>query len=85
MSRLPRTPAALLLSRLIIGLAGGPATAAVTERWTRQFGSDKDDRAYAAAVDGSGNVYVAGATAGALPDQSLLGPWDAYLRKYKGG
>jgi hypothetical protein len=37
--------------------------------WTRQFGSPTTDRALGVAVDGSGNVYVTGATLGALPGQ----------------
>jgi hypothetical protein len=35
--------------------------------WTRQFGSSDDDYAPAVAVDGAGNAYGAGTTAGSLP------------------
>jgi hypothetical protein len=54
------------------------------ELWTRQFGGSADDRATALRVDGSGNVYVAGTTNGALPGQSGAGDFDPFLRKYDG-
>jgi len=57
----------------------GPAALA---GWTREFGSPAWDRGNAVAVDGSGNIIVAGATQGALPGQTLGGSWDAYVRKY---
>lgn len=53
-----------------------------TEIWTRQFGSNGDDYAYTMSVSQSGDVYIAGQTAGALPSQSLLGAVDAYVSKY---
>jgi len=54
------------------------------ELWTRQFGTSIDDHAGGVAVDGSGNVYVAGYTYGALPGQENLGDGDAFVRKYDG-
>jgi beta-propeller repeat-containing protein len=36
-------------------------------QWTRQVGTVGDDHAYGLAVDGSGNVYVVGATTGGFP------------------
>ena len=52
------------------------------EVWTRQFGSPESDSASGVAVDGEGNVYVAGWTGGALPDQVSAGMEDAFLRTY---
>src|SRR3989475_475984 len=49
--------------------------------WTRQFGTSADDQAYAIAVDASG-AYVAGYAAGALPEQTSTGGFDAFVRKY---
>ncbi|WP_147371334.1 SBBP repeat-containing protein [Meiothermus hypogaeus] len=50
--------------------------------WTRQFGTDSAETVSALAVDGQGNVLVAGDVAGALPGQTYLGDSDAFLRKY---
>ncbi len=52
------------------------------EVWTRQFGSPESDSASGVAVDGEGNVYVAGGTGGTLPDQVSVGRGDAFLSKY---
>jgi len=48
--------------------------------WTRQFGSDQNDQAYAVASAPGGGVYVGGSTSGALPGQTLTN--QAYLVKY---
>ncbi len=50
--------------------------------WLKQLGSSKDDLAYGVAVDASGNVYVVGTTAGALPSASSAGNDDAFIAKY---
>lgn len=50
--------------------------------WLDQFGSSAYDWACSVAVDGSGNVYLAGFTDGALPGQSSAGGADAFVRKY---
>ncbi|MFQ5933557.1 MAG: SBBP repeat-containing protein, partial [Dehalococcoidia bacterium] len=50
--------------------------------WVRQFGSGATDMATDVAVDREGNVYVAGITAGVLPDQTSAGSRDALVRKY---
>jgi hypothetical protein len=51
------------------------------ELWTRQFGSNTYDRAWAITADASG-VYVAGETGGVLSGQSSAGRGDAFIRKY---
>jgi hypothetical protein len=52
-----------------------------TVAWTRQFGSVAEDDAIAVFAVGKG-VYVAGSTLGALPEGTLLGETDIFLRKY---
>ena len=51
------------------------------ELWTSQFGSPAPDEALALAVDGAGNIFVAGSTDGALPGQTRAGLNDAFARK----
>src|SRR5439155_333651 len=53
-----------------------------TALWTDQFGAGGTVSAAAVAVDAGGNVYVAGAAAGALPGQTAAGVTDAFVRKY---
>ena len=52
--------------------------------WVRQFGGGEaqSEAAFAVAVDGDGNVFVAGRTSGELPDQYTWGGFDSFLRKY---
>jgi hypothetical protein len=50
--------------------------------WIRQFGSAALDWATSSAVDSSGNVFVAGYTAGALSGQTHAGSNDAFVAKY---
>ena len=50
-------------------------------QWTRQFGTGSDDRAYAAAIDTTGRVFVAGTTSGALAGANAGGQ-DAFVRVY---
>jgi len=49
--------------------------------WSRQFGSTEQDHGTGVVVDLTG-VYVVGWTEGALPGQSFLGDYDAFIRKY---
>ena len=49
--------------------------------WTRQFGTGSGDSAAGVAVDGSGNVVVAGWTLGSL-DGVIAGNSDAFVRKF---
>lgn len=51
--------------------------------WSKQFGSDKDDRAIGVATDASGNAYVVGHTDGPiLPSVTPLGNRDAFIIKF---
>jgi hypothetical protein len=50
--------------------------------WTRQFGSELRDAGYGVAVDGSGNIYVAGETSGSLEGNENAGGTDLFLVKY---
>jgi hypothetical protein len=51
-----------------------------TVRWIKQFGTDKDDFAYAVTTDRSGLVYAAGATKGAMDGVTDPGDYsDAFL------
>jgi alpha-tubulin suppressor-like RCC1 family protein len=52
------------------------------KQWTRQLGSPTSDLAYGVAVDGCGNVYVAGYTAGSLDGNTSAGDWDLFMVKY---
>ncbi len=52
------------------------------EIWTRQFGSDWDDKIHAIAASKDGTVYVAGETRGAFTDDEPYGDWDGFIRLY---
>lgn len=52
-----------------------------TAPWTRQLGSAGADQAFDLAVDAAGNVYVVGATTGALQGE-MRGATDAVIVKY---
>ena len=52
------------------------------ELWTRQFGSAIYAGALAVAVDGAGNIIVAGHIWGALPGQTRAGLYDAFVREF---
>jgi hypothetical protein len=52
-----------------------------TELWIRQFGTPSHDEIRSIALDGGGNVYVAGHTNGLLSKNSY-GSFDCIIRKY---
>ena len=54
-----------------------------TKQWTRLLGTASSDVGWGVAVDGSGNVYVAGTTEGDLDGQTHSGgTYDTFLTKY---
>jgi hypothetical protein len=53
------------------------------QSWIRQFGTTYQDEVYAAASDGSGGVYVSGATDGSLGGPNVNDD-DAWLARYDG-
>ena len=50
--------------------------------WTRQFGSTAAELVTSVAIDGVGNIVIAGQTSGTLPGQTSAGGVDAFVRKY---
>ncbi len=49
--------------------------------WTKQFGTGSSDSAKSIVLDSSLNIYLAGATGGALPGQTSAGADDAFIVK----
>ncbi|MBU0479357.1 SBBP repeat-containing protein, partial [bacterium] len=49
--------------------------------WTRQFGSMSDDTSNNVALDGNGNIYLAGSTRGDLDGNKNMGISDIFLTK----
>jgi hypothetical protein len=54
------------------------------KRWSRQFGSTANDYAEGIATDPSGNVYLAGYTAGGMDGNASAGSYDLFVAKYDG-
>src|SRR5258705_6888331 len=52
------------------------------EMWTRQFGGGGGESAAAVRVDHAGNAYVVGGTRAALPGQTNIGDYDAFITKW---
>jgi hypothetical protein len=52
------------------------------KQWTRQLGTSSYDKATGVAVDGSGDIYVTGYTAGGLDGNTYAGWGDIFLVKY---
>jgi hypothetical protein len=50
--------------------------------WTRQFGSSDTDYGRGVALDGLGNIYIAGLTSGNVAAPFGGGTWDMFLAKY---
>src|SRR5262245_19168254 len=50
--------------------------------WLHQVGSVLAATPLGRAVDGDGNIYLAGTAGGALPGQTAAGGFDAFVRKY---
>jgi hypothetical protein len=52
------------------------------EVWTRQFGGGGGESAASVRVDHAGNAYVVGGTRAALPGQTNIGDYDAFITKW---
>ena len=52
------------------------------ELWTRQFGGGGGESAASVRVDHAGNAYVVGGTRAALPGQTNIGDYDAFIVKF---
>jgi Beta-propeller repeat len=55
------------------------------EVWTRQFGGGGAESAAAVRIDHAGNAYVVGGTRAALPGQTNIGDYDAFIVKFDPG
>lgn len=64
------------------GGGGGSSDVVQEESWVSQFGSTAYDQTYIMAVDGSGYIYIAGATMGNLDGNTNQGVGDIFLSKY---
>ena len=74
----------LVADCLIARVHCGSVDATSRIEWSRQFGTQRYDLAYAAAPDGEGGTYVAGFTNYFLPGQEYHHRYDAFLRRYDG-
>jgi prepilin-type N-terminal cleavage/methylation domain-containing protein len=54
------------------------------ELWTKQFGTAGDDRAQNISIDNSGYIYNVGGVSAALPSQTYLGSFDAFICRMDG-
>jgi len=57
-------------------------TPAGDEMWTRQFGGGGGESAASVRIDHAGNAYVVGGTRAALPGQTNIGDYDAFITKF---
>ena len=58
------------------------SAATLQAEWVDQFSAVVGGTDCSQAVDGAGNIYVAGTTDAALAGQTHYGSWDGFLRKY---
>jgi len=76
----------LVIGVLLLNLGLSNASAQITPPtldWVRQFGTPGADLAHGGTVDSSGNYYMGGVAAGALPGSPFAGGInDMYLRKW---
>jgi hypothetical protein len=72
----------LVADCLVARVHCGSVDATSRIEWSRQFGTQRYDLAYAAAPDGEGGSYVAGFTNYFLPGQEYYRRYDAFLRRY---
>ncbi len=55
-----------------------------TEMWLHQYGTIFDDYTYATGIDASGNLLVAGTTAGTFPGEVYAGMGDTFVGAFEG-
>ena len=72
----------LVADCLVANAHCGSVDATSSIEWSRQFGTQRYDLAYAAASDGKGGSYVVGFTNFALEGQTYHHRYDAFLRRY---
>src|SRR3990167_4104209 len=77
-----RLRVSLFVAVALLFIATPAFAAAPTTNWIRQFGTSAYDQGEGVAVDGSGNIYVAGWTSGALYTGANQGGYDAFVTKY---
>ena len=65
----------------LLGAAAAPAARAQTQQWIQQVGSVDSETIWSSAPDGSGGLYVGGATTGSLGGPNG-GSQDAWLARY---
>jgi uncharacterized protein DUF1996 len=72
----------LVADCLVARVHCGSVDATSSIEWSRQFGTQRYDLAYAAAPDGDGGSYVTGFTNFALPGHEYHKRYDGFLRRY---
>lgn len=76
-----RSRVLLLGAIALLFIAATAFAAAPTTTWVRQFGTVTSEESKGIAVDGSGNIYVTGATSGSLGG-AFQGQADVFIAKY---
>jgi len=80
MKKIFQTIVTILMLMIFFHACGGGAPASPWQG-TKQWGTVGEDYAFGVAVDGSGNIYLAGSTSGDLDGNTDVGSYDAFLSK----